>query len=252
MEPTYVFLHEDIWQDALSPCAELMTFIDFMSSVKGWKFMRNTNTIFHATKAVFNENMYPRCPDGSCVNIPAIETGVLPLPDGYPDRGENIPLEDNDDAPCPPPPVESNPNLQPPRPHVYMEQPTGNGDCQSTLGDSSPSIPPSPGLSYKTPSSRREGPSTSGSMGTPPKTPVKIVRESEPYFLEKALLVITKILSCQMGDILLGQLHLGLRLVLGFKMMPDLKPGDKLFAPPHHTIVVRFLQNRLRHIHKSG
>ena len=41
--------------------------------------MRNTNTIFHAMKAVFDENMYPRCPDGSRVNIPAIETGVLPL-----------------------------------------------------------------------------------------------------------------------------------------------------------------------------
>ena len=55
----YVFLHEDIWHDVLSPRAELMTFIGFMSGMKGWKFMRNTNTIFHATKAVFNENMYP-------------------------------------------------------------------------------------------------------------------------------------------------------------------------------------------------
>ena len=55
----YVFLHEDIQQDALSLRAELMTFIGFMSSMKGWKFMRNTNTIFYATKAVFDENMYP-------------------------------------------------------------------------------------------------------------------------------------------------------------------------------------------------
>ena len=104
----YVFLHEDVQQDALSPHAKLMTFIGFTSGVKGWKFMRNTNTVFHATKAVFNENMYPHCPNGSCVNIPAIETGVLPLPDGYPDRDDNIPLED-DDAPCPPSPVESDP-----------------------------------------------------------------------------------------------------------------------------------------------
>ena len=35
----YVFLHEDIWQDTLSPHAELMTFIGLMSGVKGWKFM---------------------------------------------------------------------------------------------------------------------------------------------------------------------------------------------------------------------
>ena len=60
-----------------------MTFIGFTGGVKGWKFMRNTNAIFHATKAVFNENMYPRCPDGSRVNIPAIETGVLSPPDSY-------------------------------------------------------------------------------------------------------------------------------------------------------------------------
>ena len=146
----YVFLHEDIWQDALSLHAELMTFIGFMSSVKGWKFMRNTKTIFHATKAVFNESMYPQCPDGSRVNILAIETGVLLLLDGYPDRDDNIPLED-DDALCPPPPVESDHNWQPPRPHVYYERPAGNSH-QSTPGDSSPEVPPSPGLSYRTPS----------------------------------------------------------------------------------------------------
>ena len=35
----YVFLHEDVQQDVLSPHAELMTFIGFTSRVKGWKFM---------------------------------------------------------------------------------------------------------------------------------------------------------------------------------------------------------------------
>ena len=92
-------------QDVLSLHAELMTFIGFTGRVKGWKFMQNTNTIFHATKAVFDENMYPRCPDGSRVNIPAIETGVLPAPDSYLDRDNNIPSEDGD-QPSPPPPAE--------------------------------------------------------------------------------------------------------------------------------------------------
>ena len=92
----YVFLHEDMRQDVLSPHAELMTFIGFTGSVKGWKFMWNTNIIFHATKAVFDENMYPWCPDGSHVNIPAIETGVLPPPNSYLDRDNNIPPEDGD------------------------------------------------------------------------------------------------------------------------------------------------------------
>ena len=85
-----------------------MTFIGFTSGVKGWKFMRNTNTIFHTTKAVFDENMYPQCPDGSCVNIPAIKTGVLPPLDSYLDRDNNIPPEDGDQPP-PPPPAEIDP-----------------------------------------------------------------------------------------------------------------------------------------------
>ena len=52
--------------------------------------------------------MYPRCPDESRVNIPAIETSVLPPPDSYLDRDNNIPPEDGD-QPLPPPPVEVDP-----------------------------------------------------------------------------------------------------------------------------------------------
>ena len=52
--------------------------------------------------------MYPRCPDESRVNIPAIETGVLPPPDSYLDRDNNIPPEDGDQPP-PPLPVEIDP-----------------------------------------------------------------------------------------------------------------------------------------------
>ena len=35
------------------------------------------------------------------MNIPAIETGVLPPPDSYLDRDNNIPLEDGDQPPPP-------------------------------------------------------------------------------------------------------------------------------------------------------
>ena len=41
------------------------------------------------------------------MNILAIETGVLPPPDSYLDRDNNIPPEDGD-QPLPPPPVETN------------------------------------------------------------------------------------------------------------------------------------------------
>ena len=52
--------------------------------------MRNTNIIFYATKAVFNESTFLHCPGGSHASIPAIETGLLPVNKG------NIPLEDDD------------------------------------------------------------------------------------------------------------------------------------------------------------
>ena len=92
--------------------------------------------------------MYPRCPDGSRVNIPAIETGVLPPPDSYLDRDNNIPPEDGDQPP-PPPPAEIDPIWRdqgafwPYLPHA----PDGSGGFDSQP----PSQPPSPGLSYRTP-----------------------------------------------------------------------------------------------------
>ena len=105
--------------------------------------------IFHATKAVFDENMYPQCPDGSRVNILAIETGVLPPPDSYLDRDNNIPLE-NSDQPPPPLPVEIDPIWRDQGaiwPYVPDAHPGSGG-----FGSSQPpSNPPSPGLSYRTP-----------------------------------------------------------------------------------------------------
>ena len=63
----YVFLHEDQCHDALSPHAELMTFIGYADGVKGWKFMRSTNVIFYATKAVFDESTFTCTVLGDCV-----------------------------------------------------------------------------------------------------------------------------------------------------------------------------------------
>ena len=81
------------------------------------------------------------------MNIPAIETGVLPPLDSYLDRDNNIPLEDGDQPP-PPPPVETDSiwHHGPSWPYV-PDVPRGNGDDDSQP----PSLPPSPGLSYHTP-----------------------------------------------------------------------------------------------------
>ena len=82
------------------------------------------------------------------MNIPAIETGVLPPPDSYLDRDNNIPPEDGDQPP-PPLPAEIDPMWHhqgyswPYVPDAYDE--SGGFDSQP------PSQPPSPGLSYRTP-----------------------------------------------------------------------------------------------------
>ena len=103
--------------------------------------------IFHTTKAVFNKNMYPRCPDESCVNILAIETDVLPPPDSYLDRDNNIPPQD-DDQPLPPLPVETDSIWHHGHPMPYVLDAPNNGDDDV---HQPPISPPSPGLSYHTP-----------------------------------------------------------------------------------------------------
>ena len=95
-------------------------------------------------KAVFDENMYPQCPDGSRVNIPAIETGVLPPPDSCMNRDNNIPPEDGD-QPLPPLPVEIDSIWHHGHPMPYVpDAPHDGGDNDSQP----PSIPPFPSLSY--------------------------------------------------------------------------------------------------------
>ena len=81
------------------------------------------------------------------MNILAIETGVLPPPDSYLDRDNNIPPEDGDHPP-PPLPVETDSIWQHGHPMPYVPDAPGNGDNN----DSQPPIsPPSLGLSYQTP-----------------------------------------------------------------------------------------------------
>jgi hypothetical protein len=58
----YVFLPEEVRQSKLAPKSELMTFIGYADSVKGYLFMRSTNYVFTTVKALFNKNIYFRCP----------------------------------------------------------------------------------------------------------------------------------------------------------------------------------------------
>ena len=71
--------------------------------------------------------MYPQCPDGSRVNIPAIKTSVLPPPDSYLDRDNNIAPEDCDQPP-PPLPVETNSIWHHGHPIPYVPDAPNNGN----------------------------------------------------------------------------------------------------------------------------
>lgn len=60
----YIFIPEDVRQNKLAPRAEVMTFLGYTSGVKGFKFMRKpNNVIFQAVMALFDEFMFPNCPD---------------------------------------------------------------------------------------------------------------------------------------------------------------------------------------------
>ena len=66
--------------------------------------MHSNGTIFLATKAVFDENAFPCCPEGNRANIPAIESGIHPYDETSPQedydyRGpdDHYPPENDDD-----------------------------------------------------------------------------------------------------------------------------------------------------------
>ena len=124
----------------MSPHAELMMFIGFTDGMKGWKFMRSTNTIFHATQAVFDKSTFLHCP-GSRASIPAIETGVLNIDE------ENIPSEDVESQQAPPA-VEADPIWLHGGGYPYIPDNIVPG-IQLPPGDP-PVSPPSPSMSYTT------------------------------------------------------------------------------------------------------
>ena len=65
-----------------------MIFLGYTSGTKGFKFMRKpNNVIFHGVTAMFDEHMFPSCPDN-------IGPGSTRIGDNYPSTEFNIPLED--------------------------------------------------------------------------------------------------------------------------------------------------------------
>jgi hypothetical protein len=127
----YVFLPEEVRHNKLNPKSELMTFIGYPQGIKGYLFMRSPNNVlFTAVQALFDETLYPKCPDMR-------RPGYTPAPD-QPDgkQGEyNIPPDDNEfggngGGPLPPYGPVGGPRLQLP-----LRQPPQSGY---------PPLPPSP------------------------------------------------------------------------------------------------------------
>ena len=60
----YVYLPKEVRVNKLVPKSELMTFIGFADGTKGYLFMRSpNNVVFTAVKGLFDENMFPKCPE---------------------------------------------------------------------------------------------------------------------------------------------------------------------------------------------
>ena len=131
----YVFLLEEVHVNKLNPKSELMTFLDYPQDIKGYLFMRGPNNVlFTAVQALFDETLFPKCPDMRCPRY----TPVAPVDA----QGEyNNPAEDNENgddggapfgpappgihvpyqAPPPRPPPKNQGKGQNPNPPVLLE-----------------------------------------------------------------------------------------------------------------------------------
>ena len=60
----YVFLPEEVQVNKLNPKSELMIFLGYLQGTKGYLFMRRPNNVlFTVVQALFNETLFPECPD---------------------------------------------------------------------------------------------------------------------------------------------------------------------------------------------
>ena len=84
----YVYIPDDVWVNKLTPRAEVMIFLGYTSGMKDFKYMwKPNNVIFHGVTTMFDEHMFPSCPE-------KISPGSTYIGANYPDTEFDIPLED--------------------------------------------------------------------------------------------------------------------------------------------------------------
>ena len=109
-----------------------MTFLGYTDGTKGFKFMRKpNNVIFHAVTALFDEFMFPHCPDNKSPGhtrigreYPTSEDNIPPEDGGWFDGGANPPNLPNNPVANVPPVVPQGPQV-PPQPPVVPQAPQG-------------------------------------------------------------------------------------------------------------------------------
>ena len=87
----YVFLLEEVCTNKLNPKSKLMLFIGYPTGTKGYLFIPN-NVLYTAVQALFDEKLYPKCPD-------MCRPGFTPLmpPVGFEGESSNISPDDKND-----------------------------------------------------------------------------------------------------------------------------------------------------------
>ena len=115
----YVFLPEDMQSNNLSPRSELMTFIGLSEGTKGYIFMRSpNNVIFTAIQALFDETLFPKCPNMCHLGY----TPVGLTPDDLQGEHNGPPDNENEDYGGGLPPIPYHP-MAPQGPPAYQQPP---------------------------------------------------------------------------------------------------------------------------------
>jgi len=126
----YVFLPSEIRKDKLSPKSELITYLGIEQGLKAHRFMRSSNRLFHAPKALFDEEYFPQCKTQSQRHTTRLNKPINEQPhhqeidDTAPPATLPANPWDNLDGYRPNPPIPPRPSQPAPRPPATPQKPT--------------------------------------------------------------------------------------------------------------------------------